>query len=97
MDKFDPDKHRVVAVPFRDDDPERGQHFHVDLDALVAAAREDSQELIPVDNTQVAFLSKQVAKVREDLAEVASRPHLTPTGSCCCDRRRWSLPRTARR
>lgn len=34
--KFDFERHKVVAVPYLEDDPEKGQHFHVGLSDLVA-------------------------------------------------------------
>lgn len=70
MAKFDPKRHRVVAVPYQDDDPERGQHFHVDLDDLVdasvAAMSEDGGEVNP-------FLIKRIESVEARLTEQGSR------------------------
>jgi uncharacterized coiled-coil protein SlyX len=77
MAKFDPARHRVVAVPYRDDDPERGQHFHVDLDALVDAAREAaagdvSRETLGDD--QGMFLAKRCKQLEDRIAELEARP-----------------------
>jgi uncharacterized coiled-coil protein SlyX len=79
MAKFDPARHRVVAVPYRDDDPEKGQHFHVDLDALVDAAREAaaaagdvSRETLGDD--QGIFLTKRINALEARVAELEARP-----------------------
>ena len=77
MAKFDPNRHRVVAVPYRDDDPERGQHFHVDLDALIDAAREAaagdvSRETLGDD--QGLFLAKRCKQLEDRIAELEDRP-----------------------
>ena len=81
MAKFDPKRHRVVAVPFKDDDPEKGQHFHVDLDDLVdasvAAMSEDGGEVNP-------FLIKRIESIEARLTEqggrvdgIENRPHVS--------------------
>jgi len=76
MAKFDPARHRVVAVPYRDDDPEKGQHFHVDLDALVDAARQAaagdvSRETLGDD--QGLFLAKRCQQLEAKLTEAEAR------------------------
>ena len=78
MAKFDPGRHRVVAVPYHEDDPERGQHFHVDLDDLVGAAGGgDGDSVNP-------FLVKRLESIEGRLTELAhrvdgieSRPHIS--------------------
>jgi len=79
MAKFDPARHRVVAVPYRDDDPEKGQHFHVDLDALVDAAREAAMAAGDVSretlgDDQGIFLTKRINALEARVAELESRP-----------------------
>jgi len=80
MAKFDPARHRVVAVPYLDDDPERGQHFHVSLDALIDAAREahQSTEIVPVDDDRMGFVVKRLNAIEARLTELESRPYLSP-------------------
>ena len=74
MAKFDPEKHRVVAVPFRQDDPERGQHFHVDLDELASLPMGDGDNPNP-------FLIKRVENAEARLTELGNRvdgiPHVS--------------------
>ena len=78
MAKFDSGRHRVVAVPYHDDDPERGQHFHVDLDDLVGAAGGgDGDSVNP-------FLIKRLESIEGRLTELAhrvdgleARPHIS--------------------
>ena len=79
MAKFDPNRHRVVAVPYQDDDPDKGQHFHVDLDALVDAAREAAMAAGDVSretlgDDQGIFLTKRINALEARVAELEARP-----------------------
>ena len=65
--KFDFQRHRVVAVPFRDDDPEKGRHFHVSLGEMVSEIKEyiSSQQQIPGGTTEIVRVESVPAELEE--------------------------------
>lgn len=80
MSKFDFNRHQVVAVVAKEGDPERGQHYHVDLGEFLEEARQYVAQL-PAPEQPVSLPAvlepREVVKetvVREELpAEVANQ------------------------
>tara|TARA_R110000868_G_scaffold270726_3_gene530182 strand:+ start:499 stop:1179 length:681 start_codon:yes stop_codon:yes gene_type:complete len=68
MTDFDPSRHRIVAVVTDEEDPERGQHFHLSMPDLVREIHET--KVIESDSTALQVINDRIDAL-------ASRP--TPT------------------
>lgn len=79
--RFDWQRHKVVAVPYREDDPERGQHFHVDMsemvneikDYLTANSIPTSGEIVQIDHSVPAQYEQQMGFLIKTLQSYESR------------------------
>ena len=64
--KFDFNRHKVIAVPFRDDDPEKGSHFHVSLGEMVSEIKEYiATQQIPGGTTEIVRVESVPAELDE--------------------------------